>query len=57
MPRARSLFRREMTGSRLQMILDEKSIYDKELKTTGVSKWSRGLGATQWLLQFVASRL
>ncbi|EXM16895.1 hypothetical protein FOTG_14863 [Fusarium oxysporum f. sp. vasinfectum 25433] len=35
MPRARSLFRREMTGSRLQMILDEKSIYDKELKTTG----------------------
>jgi hypothetical protein len=24
-----------MTGSRLQMILDEKSIYDKELETTG----------------------
>ncbi|KAH7210113.1 hypothetical protein DER44DRAFT_809745 [Fusarium oxysporum] len=57
MPRARSLFRREMTGSRLRMILDEKSIYDKELETTGVSKWSRGLGVTQWLLQFVASRL
>ncbi|EXL66022.1 hypothetical protein FOPG_17785 [Fusarium oxysporum f. sp. conglutinans race 2 54008] len=35
MPRARSLFRREMTGSRLRMILDEKSIYDKELETTG----------------------
>ncbi|KAH7227187.1 uncharacterized protein BKA55DRAFT_462876, partial [Fusarium redolens] len=34
-PHARSLFRREMTGSRLQMILDEKSIYDKELETTG----------------------
>ncbi|QKD52111.2 uncharacterized protein FOBCDRAFT_129037, partial [Fusarium oxysporum Fo47] len=57
MPRDRSLFKREMTGSRLRMILDEKSIYDKELETTGVSKWSRGLGVTQWLLQFVASRL
>ncbi|EWZ77287.1 hypothetical protein FOWG_18292, partial [Fusarium oxysporum f. sp. lycopersici MN25] len=35
MPRDRSLFKREMTGSRLRMILDEKSIYDKELETTG----------------------
>ncbi|SPJ88211.1 uncharacterized protein FTOL_12547 [Fusarium torulosum] len=34
-PRARSLFRRVDTGSRLQMIMDEKKIYDKELKTTG----------------------
>ncbi|KAH7173058.1 hypothetical protein DER46DRAFT_470818, partial [Fusarium sp. MPI-SDFR-AT-0072] len=56
-PRARPLFRRERTGSRLQMILDEKSIYDKELETTGVSKLSRSLGVTQWLLQFVVSRL
>ncbi|KAJ4182752.1 hypothetical protein NW755_010249 [Fusarium falciforme] len=29
------LLRRESTGSRLQMIMDEKSIYDKELETTG----------------------
>ncbi|KAM6511097.1 hypothetical protein FALCPG4_016100 [Fusarium falciforme] len=28
------LLRRESTGSRLQMIMDEKSIYDKELETT-----------------------
>ncbi|KAH7196301.1 hypothetical protein BKA60DRAFT_660752 [Fusarium oxysporum] len=34
-PQVRSLFRRGSTGSRLQMIMDEKSIYDKELETTG----------------------
>ncbi|RKK94499.1 hypothetical protein BFJ70_g17703, partial [Fusarium oxysporum] len=34
-PQFRSLFRRGSTGSRLQMIMDEKSIYDKELETTG----------------------
>ncbi|EXK77720.1 hypothetical protein FOQG_17588 [Fusarium oxysporum f. sp. raphani 54005] len=34
-PQVRSLFRRESTGSHLQIIMDEKSIYDKELETTG----------------------
>ncbi|EGU86256.1 hypothetical protein FOXB_03224, partial [Fusarium oxysporum f. sp. conglutinans Fo5176] len=34
-PQVRALFRRESTRSRLQMIMDQKSIYDKELETTG----------------------
>ncbi|EXK76957.1 hypothetical protein FOQG_18315 [Fusarium oxysporum f. sp. raphani 54005] len=33
-PHVRSLFRRENTGNRLQMIMDEKTIYDKEVKAT-----------------------
>ncbi|KAK7582918.1 hypothetical protein V3481_012214 [Fusarium oxysporum f. sp. vasinfectum] len=34
-PQVRTLFRRRSKRSRLQMIMDEKSIYDKELETTG----------------------
>ncbi|KAK2470256.1 hypothetical protein H9L39_17873 [Fusarium oxysporum f. sp. albedinis] len=34
-PQVRTLFRRGSKRSRLQMIMDEKSIYDKELETTG----------------------
>ncbi|KAK2685661.1 hypothetical protein QWA68_015907 [Fusarium oxysporum] len=34
-PQAGTLFLRGSTRSRLQMIMDEKSIYDKELETTG----------------------
>ncbi|SCO78471.1 uncharacterized protein FRV6_02684 [Fusarium oxysporum] len=34
-PQVRTLFRRGSTRSRLQMIMDEKSIHDKELETTG----------------------